>query len=75
MEDDFRDGVNLILLIGLLEDFFVPLYCYKMTPDKEDEKIANVKFAFELLAESGIRAKNRPSDIVRGDLKVLITTV
>ena len=70
LERDFSDGVNLIMLVGLLEDFFVPLHYYQLSPKTEEDKIRNVKFAFELLADSGIRAKNRPSDIVRGDLKV-----
>ena len=34
IEKQLHDGVYLILLIGLLEGFFVPLYSFNMTPEQ-----------------------------------------
>ena len=33
--------MNFILLIGLLEGYFVPLYLYYMTPQNFDQKVFN----------------------------------
>ena len=35
----FADGVYLVLLMGLLEDYFVPLYNFHLTPDSFDQKV------------------------------------
>lgn len=35
----FADGVYLILLMGLLEDYFVPLHHFYLTPDSFDQKV------------------------------------
>ena len=88
LEEDFRDGVNLILLIGLLEGtkhylgkhlinyplkgFFVPLYCYDQCPSNDEAKIKNVRFAFEELLPASIRPRNRASDVVHGDLAAIL---
>lgn len=34
----FADGVYLILLMGLLEDYFVPLYNFFLTPENFEQK-------------------------------------
>ncbi|XP_018335449.1 beta-parvin [Agrilus planipennis] len=70
LETQFHDGVYLTLLMGLLEGFFVPLYCFHLTPKDFDQKVHNVAFAFELMEEVGIaKPKARPEDIVNQDLK------
>ena len=35
----FADGVYLVLLMGLLEDYFVPLHNFYLTPDSFDQKV------------------------------------
>lgn len=36
----FADGVYLVLLLGLLEDYFVPLHNFYLTPDSFDQKVS-----------------------------------
>ncbi|KAL3276207.1 hypothetical protein HHI36_020925, partial [Cryptolaemus montrouzieri] len=70
IETQFHDGVYLIMLMGLLEGFFVPLYSFFPTPKDNDQKVHNVSFAFELMEEVGLtRPKARPEDVVNLDLK------
>lgn len=70
IESQFHDGVYLIMLMGLLEGFFVPLYSFFPTPKDHDQKVHNVSFAFELMEEVGLaRPKARPEDVVNLDLK------
>lgn len=57
----FHDGVYLILLMGLLEGYFVPLYSYYPTPNSNEQKVGNCKLAFELMQDAGIpQPKARP---------------
>nr|XP_027810423.1 beta-parvin [Marmota flaviventris] len=66
----FADGVYLVLLMGLLEDYFVPLHNFYLTPESFDQKVHNVSFAFELMLDGGLRRpKARPEDVVNLDLK------
>ncbi|XP_068900617.1 beta-parvin [Tenebrio molitor] len=70
LESQFHDGVYLIMLMGLLEGFFVPLYSFHATPRDFDQKVHNVSFAFELMEEVGLKKpKARPEDVVNMDLK------
>ncbi|CAD5218964.1 unnamed protein product [Bursaphelenchus okinawaensis] len=70
LETQFQDGVFLILLMGLLEGYFVPLYKFSLQVTSHEEKLKNVNFAFFLMEDSGIqKPKTRPHDIVNGDLK------
>lgn len=36
----FADGVYLVLLMGLLEDYFVPLYNFFLTPESFEQKVS-----------------------------------
>lgn len=72
---DFADGSNLIILIGLVQGFFVPLFEYFQAPKSEDEKLHNVNLAFEFLDEMGITRRNQPADIVRGDLRATMRII
>uniref|UniRef100_A0A8C3YKX1 Parvin beta n=1 Tax=Catagonus wagneri TaxID=51154 RepID=A0A8C3YKX1_9CETA len=66
----FADGVYLVLLMGLLEDYFVPLHNFYLTPDSFPQKVHNVSFAFELMLDGGLKKpKARPEDVVNLDLK------
>ncbi|XP_036787257.2 beta-parvin isoform X3 [Manis pentadactyla] len=70
LETQFADGVYLVLLMGLLEDYFVPLHNFYLTPDSFDQRVHNVSFAFELMLDGGLRKpKARPEDVVNLDLK------
>lgn len=35
----FADGVYLVLLMGLLEDYFLPLHNFYLTPESFDQKV------------------------------------
>lgn len=39
----FADGVYLVLLMGLLEGYFVPLYNFFLTPENFDQKVSGSK--------------------------------
>uniref|UniRef100_A0A8C6PMZ9 Parvin, beta n=1 Tax=Nothobranchius furzeri TaxID=105023 RepID=A0A8C6PMZ9_NOTFU len=70
LESQFADGVYLILLMGLLEDYFVPLYNFFLTPENFEQKVHNVAFAFELMQDGGLKKpKARPEDVVNLNLK------
>ncbi|XP_077999818.1 beta-parvin-like isoform X1 [Glandiceps talaboti] len=70
LDSQFCDGVYLVLLMGLLEGYFVPLYCYHLTPTTFDHKVHNVQFALDLMQDAGLpKPKARPEDVVNLDLK------
>jgi len=70
LDSQFADGVYLCLLSGLLEEYFVPLYDFHLTPQSFDERVANVSLAFELMMDGGLpQPKARAEDIVNLDLK------
>uniref|UniRef100_A0A3Q3F882 Parvin, beta n=1 Tax=Labrus bergylta TaxID=56723 RepID=A0A3Q3F882_9LABR len=70
LESQFADGVYLVLLMGLLEDYFVPLYNFFLTPESFEQKVHNVAFAFELMQDGGLKKpKARPEDVVNLNLK------
>ena len=61
LDTQFNDGVYLCLLMGLLEDYFVPLYDFHLTPRSFEDKVHNVSFAFELMQDAGLPTpKPRP---------------
>ncbi|KPP64980.1 beta-parvin-like [Scleropages formosus] len=70
LETQFADGVYLVLLMGLLENYFVPLYNFYLTPENFEQKVHNVSFAFELMQDGGLKKpKARPEDVVNLNLK------
>uniref|UniRef100_A0A8C1DM44 Parvin, beta n=1 Tax=Cyprinus carpio carpio TaxID=630221 RepID=A0A8C1DM44_CYPCA len=70
LESQFADGVYLVLLMGLLENYFVPLYNFYLTPESFEQKVHNVTFAFELMQDGGLqKPKARPEDVVNLNLK------
>jgi len=70
LETQFQDGVFLILLMGLLEGYFVPLYNFHLQVSRQDQKVSNVQFAFKLMQEAGLpKQRSRVQDIANGDLK------
>ncbi|KAK2917614.1 gamma-parvin [Channa argus] len=78
MDKQFSDGVILLLLIGQLEGFFIPLSNFNLTPVNHSEMLHNVTLALDLLNDTGLQISNiNPQDIVSQDvattLKVLYT--
>ncbi|XP_004069945.1 gamma-parvin isoform X1 [Oryzias latipes] len=76
VDKQFADGVMLLLLIGQLEGFFIPLFDFNLTPVNESEMLHNVTLALELLNDAGLKLPSiDPQDIVSQDvaatLKVL----
>lgn len=78
MDKQFADGVILLLLIGQLEGFFIPLCDFNLTPVNPSEMLHNVTLALDLLNDTGLQMSSvDPQDIVSQDvaatLKVLYT--
>lgn len=61
---DFKDGVYLCLLMGVLGGFFVPLHDFYLTPKDHDQMVHNVGFSFDLMQDVGLaKPKARPEGI------------
>jgi len=74
--NQFHDGVYLIMLIGSLGNFFVPLYNYNISPTTTEMKVQNVAFAFKLMDTLEIKRRNwNPADVVRQDLKTVLRVI
>ncbi|XP_029378647.1 gamma-parvin isoform X2 [Echeneis naucrates] len=78
MDKQFADGVILLLLIGQLEGFFIPLCDFNLTPVNTSEMLHNVTLALDLLNDMDMQILNvNPQDIVSQDaaatLKILYT--
>ncbi|CAJ0580179.1 unnamed protein product, partial [Mesorhabditis spiculigera] len=69
IETQFQDGVFLVLLMGLLEGYFVPLHHFHLQVSTHEEKMKNVQFAYQLMDQVGIKPKSRVADIANGDVK------
>uniref|UniRef100_A0A1I8G3D2 Calponin-homology (CH) domain-containing protein n=1 Tax=Macrostomum lignano TaxID=282301 RepID=A0A1I8G3D2_9PLAT len=70
---DLADGVNLIILLGLLEGYFVPLHFYTSVSATKEQRVANVSLLFDLMEDAGIlRPTTRPEELVAGDLKAAL---
>jgi len=70
------DGVNLLLLIGLLEDFFVPLGDYEPRPRTKEARLANLTLAYFLLEEAKCAsARARPALLAKGDVRACLRTL
>ncbi|KAI8824816.1 uncharacterized protein EV422DRAFT_234264 [Fimicolochytrium jonesii] len=62
--------VYLILLIGTMGNFFVPLHHYALTPTTLAAKIDNAKFAISMMSDLEIDVTRiSPTDLVRKDVK------
>ncbi|XP_041650677.1 gamma-parvin [Cheilinus undulatus] len=69
MDKQFADGVILLLLIGQLEGFFIPLHDFNLTPVSPSEMLHNVTLALDLLHDSGLKMSTvDPQDIVSQDV-------
>ncbi|KAM8861380.1 gamma-parvin isoform 2-T2 [Synchiropus picturatus] len=78
LDQQFADGVILLLLIGQLEGFFLPLCHYSLTPVNHAEMLHNVTLALDLLSDLGLLTTPiDPQDVVSQDasatLRILLT--
>ncbi len=61
LDTQLSDGVFLVLLMGLLEGYFTPLFAFHLSPRTFDQKVHNVAFAFDLMQDAGLpKPKSRP---------------
>ncbi|XP_018957317.1 gamma-parvin-like isoform X1 [Cyprinus carpio] len=68
LDKQFADGVILLLLIGQLEGFFIPLSEFFLCPVKSSEMLHNVTLALDLLIDRGLPVQSvDPQDIVSQD--------
>ncbi|CAN9498966.1 unnamed protein product [Ophioblennius macclurei] len=69
MDKQFADGVILLLLIGQLEGFFIPLFDFNLTPANHSEMVHNVTLALDLLNDCGLQIPDvDPQEIVSQDI-------
>lgn len=69
------DGVYLLLLMGLLGGYFIPLHKYNLFPRTNEQKLANLELVLQLLQEvEGIESGpgTRAEDLLRRDLKATL---
>ncbi|XP_037110126.1 gamma-parvin isoform X2 [Syngnathus acus] len=75
LDKQFSDGVILLLLIGQLEGFFIPLCDFSLTPVDHAQMLHNVSLALSLLTHLGLHVSIQAGDVVTQDvaatLKVL----
>lgn len=70
IDTQFSDGVFLIFLMGILENYFVPLYLYNAAPETFEDKVKNIKMAFELMINAGLpKPTSLAEDIAKCELK------
>ncbi|KAJ3320918.1 hypothetical protein HDV06_004696 [Boothiomyces sp. JEL0866] len=68
---ELADGGKLILLIGSIGGFYVPLSKFFLDPSEEQKQV-NVELAIELLKSMGINTKRiEIKDVLEGDPKTL----
>lgn len=68
-----HDGVYIILLMGCLGGFYVPMNQYHLTPINDDMKVRNAEVCIELLEKLGLaRDGIYPREIVTKNLKAII---
>ncbi|XP_056308375.1 gamma-parvin [Danio aesculapii] len=73
LEKQFADGVILLLLIGQLEDFFIPLSEFFLCPVSSSEMLHNVTLALDLLIDRGFPVQSvNPQDIVSQDVPATV---
>lgn len=72
LSTDFKDGVYLCIIMGLLGGFFVPLHNFHLTPRDIDQMVHNVAFSFELMQDVGLpKPKARPEGLCLHNIFIL----
>ncbi|CAF0731007.1 unnamed protein product [Brachionus calyciflorus] len=71
--EKMNDGVQLIYLFGVLENFYVPEYAYYSNPSCYEEKLENCRVLFDLIDDVNLQERNcTPEDVASGDLKSIL---
>ncbi|KAA0724666.1 Gamma-parvin [Triplophysa tibetana] len=72
-DKQFSDGVILLLLIGQLEGFFIPLCEFHLCPAASEERVHNVKLALDLLIDRQFPVESVDAlDIVSQDVPATV---
>ncbi|XP_006263685.1 gamma-parvin [Alligator mississippiensis] len=72
-ENQFADGVILLLLIGQLQGFFLNLRDFFLNPSSETEMLHNVNLVMDLLTDEGVlNVHLNPEDIMCRDVKTIL---
>ncbi|XP_006023642.1 gamma-parvin isoform X3 [Alligator sinensis] len=72
-ENQFADGVILLLLIGQLQGFFLNLRDFFLNPSSETEMFHNVNLVMDLLTDEGVlNVPLNPEDIMCRDVKTIL---
>uniref|UniRef100_A0A3B3QJL4 Parvin, gamma n=1 Tax=Paramormyrops kingsleyae TaxID=1676925 RepID=A0A3B3QJL4_9TELE len=58
IDKQFADGVILLLLIGQVEGYFIPLYSFSLSPTSSFEMLQNVTLALDLLNSQTMQVPN-----------------
>uniref|UniRef100_S4RC07 Calponin-homology (CH) domain-containing protein n=1 Tax=Petromyzon marinus TaxID=7757 RepID=S4RC07_PETMA len=67
---EWAPTVMLVLLLGQLSGYFVPLHSYYLSPESREQKVHNVKLALELMEDDGNpMSPVQPEEIVDVDAK------
>ncbi|XP_056128536.1 gamma-parvin isoform X1 [Rhinichthys klamathensis goyatoka] len=73
IDKQFADGVILLLLVGQLEGFFIPLCDFFLCPVGSLEMLHNVTLALDLLIDRGLPVQSiDPQDIVSQDVPATV---
>ncbi len=76
IDTELNDGVKLISLMGVLENYFVPDFSYHPNPILFEQKIENISFLFDLMDDVGLPEPTcKAEDIANGDLKSTLRIV
>ena len=70
LDSNLDTGIHLIMLMAVLEGYFIGQYAYNKMIESKEQKLENCKFLFELINEAGLPKPNcLPEDVASGDLK------
>lgn len=70
---DYHDGTRFIILMSVLEGYFVPFCYYHPTPSSTAQKMENVQHAMKLMKEAGLKkTKARAKEVVEKDVKAVM---
>lgn len=73
LDDQLDNGIHLIMLMGILEGYYIPEFAYYATADTSEKKLENCRFLFELIDDAGLQKPNcLPEDIANKDLKSIL---
>lgn len=70
LDRNLDTGIHLLMLMGILEGYFICEYAYHNKVETKEQKLENCQLLFELIDEAGLPKPNcLPEDVASGDLK------